>query len=106
MDRWRDPSQTHCSKNGQYNNNTTQPIKPYFPQNLQMYEVQFDKNTSIISVITKIVLKSRKKDWSQIVLGVKIGGKGGLAEFNEDEALKQFAPFVTGKELLKKKLVS
>lgn len=40
------------------------------------------------------------------MLGVKIGEKGGLAEFNEDEALKQFAPLVTGKELLKKKLVS
>ena len=40
------------------------------------------------------------------MLGVKIGEKGGLAEFNEDEALEQFAPLVIGKELLKKKLVS
>ena len=40
------------------------------------------------------------------MLGVKIGEKRGLAKFNEEEALKQFAPLVTGKELLKKKLVS
>ena len=40
------------------------------------------------------------------MLGVKIVEKGGLEEFNEDEALKQFTPLVTGKELLKKNLVS
>ena len=40
------------------------------------------------------------------MLGVKIGEEGGLEEFNEEEALKEFAPLVTGKELLKKKLVS
>ena len=40
------------------------------------------------------------------MLGVNTGEEGGLAEFNEDEALKPFAPLVTGKELLKKKLVS
>ena len=50
--------------------------------------------------------KKQKKNWPQFVLGVKIGEKGGLAEFNEDEALEQFAPLVTGKELLKKKLAS
>nr|XP_045089557.1 myosin-1B-like [Aegilops tauschii subsp. strangulata] len=48
----------------------------------------------------KISVKKRP-----IVLGVIIGGKGGLAEFNEGEALKQFAPLVTVKELLKKKLI-
>ena len=40
------------------------------------------------------------------MLSVKIGEEGGLAEFNEEEALKEFAPLVIGKELLKKKLVS
>ena len=40
------------------------------------------------------------------MLSVNTGEEGGLAEFNEDEAFKQFAPLVTGKELLKKKLVS
>jgi len=40
------------------------------------------------------------------VHGLKIGEEEGLEEFNEEEALKQFAPLVTGKELLKKKLVS
>ena len=40
------------------------------------------------------------------MLGVKIGEEEGLAVFNEEEALKQFAPLVIGKELLKKKLVS
>jgi len=39
------------------------------------------------------------------VLGVKIGEKAGLAEFHEEGALEQFASLVTGKELLKKKLV-
>nr|XP_040251390.1 trichohyalin-like [Aegilops tauschii subsp. strangulata] len=48
----------------------------------------------------KISVKKRT-----IVLGVKTGEEEGLAEFNEDEALKQFAPLVTGKELLKKKLI-
>nr|XP_020189335.2 uncharacterized protein LOC109774990 [Aegilops tauschii subsp. strangulata] len=47
----------------------------------------------------KISVKQRP-----IVLGVKTGEEEGLAEFNEEEALKQFAPLVTGKELLKKKL--
>ena len=77
----------HCSTNGHRSNNTTQPIKPYFPQNLQTYEVQFDKNTCIISVITKIELKV-ENFLLQIVLGVKTGEEEGLAEFNEDEALK------------------
>ena len=40
------------------------------------------------------------------MLGVKTVEEGGLAEFNEEEALKEFAPLVIGKELLKKKLVS
>ena len=40
------------------------------------------------------------------MLGVKIGEEGGLAEFNEEEALKEFTPLVIGEELLKKKLVS
>ena len=40
------------------------------------------------------------------MLGVNTREEGGLAEFNEDEALKQFVPLVRGKELLKKKLVS
>jgi hypothetical protein len=40
------------------------------------------------------------------VLGLNLGEEGGLLEFNEEEALKEFVPLVRGKELLKKKLVS
>ena len=40
------------------------------------------------------------------MLGVKTVDEGGLAKFNEEEALKEFVPLITGKELLKKKLLS
>lgn len=44
-------------------------------------------------------------EFANVVLGVKTGEESGLAEFNEEEALKEFTPLVTGKELLKKKLI-
>ncbi|VAH73423.1 unnamed protein product [Triticum turgidum subsp. durum] len=44
-------------------------------------------------------------EFANIVLGVKTREEEGLAEFNEEESLKQFASLVTGKELLKKKLI-